>query len=385
LDPEGNLYGTAGYEGNVSSAWCSANLNCGVVFKVDRSGNESVLHAFAGPPDGYEPFDSVIRDQEGNLYGTTFGGGDAAQDVGTVFKLDRAGDETVLHNFANTPDGEGPAGGVIRDSEGNLYGTTWGGGDAPLEWGTVFKLGPAGKETVLYNFTGGADGGGPWASLIRDGEGNLYGTTVTGGAGGAPGYPCTIDGVGCGVVFKLDRTGKETVLHSFTGGADGAGPFGLFQDSDGTLYGVASEGGSFGAGTPGGAGGNGVVFKVDPKGKFSVLYTFTGGADGAVPFGTPLKIGNDLYGTAYGGGNETSAICTSYGCGVVYRLDANGNETVLYTFTGYADGDDPSQGLVSDGKANLYGTAQYGGDLASPASACAGYGCGVVFKLTLHY
>ena len=88
-------------------------------------------------------------------------------------------------------------------------------------------------------------------------------------------------------------------------------PFGLFQDSDGTLYGVASEGGSFGAGTPGGAGGNGVVFKVDPKGKFSVLYTFTGGADGAVPFGTPLKIGNDLYGTAYGGGNETSAICLS--------------------------------------------------------------------------
>ena len=386
LDKEGDLYGTTGYGGSVTSPWCKVNPNCGVVFKVNRAGKESVLHAFTGPPDGNEPFDGVIRDEEGNLYGTTFIGGDAAQAAGTVFKLDGAGKETVLHNFANSPDGAGAWGGVIRDGEGNLYGTTWAGGDAPSEWGTVFKLDPAGKETILYNFTGGADGAGPSASLIRDCEGNLYGTTVSGGDGGAPGYNCTRNGVGCGVVFKLDPNGKETVLHSFTGGADGATPFGLTRVPDGTLYGVAAYGGgSFGPSTAGGSNGNGVVFKLEPQGKFSVLHTFTGGADGALPFGTPLRIGADIYGTAYAGGNQTSALCGDYGCGVIYKLDANGNETVLYTFSGYADGDDPSQGLVTDGKGNLYGTTEYGGDIASPTPACYGYGCGVVFKLTLHY
>jgi len=384
LGREGNLYGTTSFSGNVTSPWCSVNLNCGVVFRVDRFGNESVLHAFTGPPDGYFPEASVIGDDEGNLYGTALGGG-AASPSGVVFRLDRAGNETVLHNFANSPDGAGPFGGVIRDGEGNLYGTTWAGGDAPSEWGTVFKLDPAGKETILYNFTGGADGAGPSASLIRDCEGNLYGTTVSGGDGGAPGYNCTNDGVGCGVVFKLDPNGKETVLHSFTGGADGATPFGLTRVPDGTLYGVAAYGGgSFGPSTAGGSNGNGVVFKLEPQGKFSVLHTFTGGADGALPFGTPLRIGADIYGTAYAGGNQTSALCGDYGCGVIYKLDANGNETVLYTFSGYADGDDPSQGLVADAEGNLYGTTEVGGDLDSPVSVCVGYGCGVVFKLALH-
>jgi uncharacterized repeat protein (TIGR03803 family) len=128
-----------------------------------------------------------------------------------------------------------------------------------------------------------------------------------------------------------------------------------------------------------------VVFKLDPKGKFSVLYTFTGGADGAIPIGTPLRIGSDLFGTASAGGNETAALCGSYGCGVVFRLDTQGNETVLYTFSGYADGDGPNQGLVADAEGNLYGATVYGGDIASPSPACFGYGCGVVFKLTLHY
>lgn len=390
LDGQGNLYGTASYEGNVNNPSCSAALYCGVVFKVDRSGNELTLHSFTGSPDGYYPNSSVIQDDEGNLYGTTLGGGSngvGGYGYGTVFKLDRAGNETVLHDFSGGSGGADPVGGVIRDSEGNLYGTTTGAGESGCiggSCGLVFKLDPVGKLTVLHFFTGGADGGEPWASLVRDDQGNLYGTTAYGGDIASPAHACL--GYGCGVVFKLDRDGKETVLYSFTGGADGAIPFGgLSRDPDGALYGVAYSGGSFGAGTAGGGDGNGVVFKLDPQGKFSVLYTFTGGSDGAIPIGTPLRIGSGIYGTAYAGGNQTSALCGSYGCGVVYRLDAKGNETVLYTFSGYADGDDPSQGLVADTKGNLYGTTEFGGDIASPSPACFGYGCGVVFKLTLHY
>ena len=115
-----------------------------------------------------------------------------------------------------------------------------------------------------------------------------------------------------------------------------------------------------------------------------MLHTFTGGTDGANPSGTPLRIESDLYGTASLGGNDTTVISGAYGNGVVYKLDASGNETVLYTFSGYADGDGPSQGLVADAEGNLYGTTTYGGDVASPASVCDGYGCGVVFKLALH-
>jgi uncharacterized repeat protein (TIGR03803 family) len=225
-----------------------------------------------------------------------------------------------------------------------------------LEWCSSWIT--AGKETVLYSFTGGADGNGPQTSLIRDEQGNLYGTTLFGGASGQ------------GVVFKLDLTGKETVLYSFTGGADGAQPEGLIRDTGGTLYSVASDGGAFG---------DGVVFKLDPHRNFTVLYTFTGGTDGGVPYGTPLLFGGDLYGTTFFGG---STACGGF-CGVVYKLDATGKETVLYSFTG-ADGINPYAGLLPDAEGNFYGTTGYGGDLASPAAPCYGIGCGVVFKLTLH-
>ncbi len=240
--------------------------------------------------------------------------------------------------------------------------------------------------SVLYSFTGGADGSIPGnsggsMSLALDGEGNLYGTTFQGGEMSNPTGWC--ENGGCGVVFKLDRTGKETVLYSFTGGADGAAPFGLIRSSDGTLFGVATRGGSFGPSTPGGTQGNGVVFKLDTKGKFSVLYTFTGGTDGAIPYGTPLLLGGELYGTTFAGGNETTVISGTFGSGVVYKVDATGKETVLYTFTGYEDGDDPYGGLTADAEGNLYGTTGLGGDLTSPVCP-GGYGCGVVFKLALH-
>jgi uncharacterized repeat protein (TIGR03803 family) len=251
---------------------------------------------------------------------------------------------------------------VIRDSVGNLYGTTGGGGT--FGFGTVFKLDTSGKETVLYSFTGGADGEFPEAGLVRDVAGNLYSTTIFGGTSG------NCNG-GCGTVFKLDTTGKETVLYSFRNG-DGAYPNSVIRDSAGNLYGTTYGGGPpsfcFGSGC-------GVVFKVDTTGKETVLYTFTGGADGANPYaGLVRDAKGNLYGTTSYGGDM--AACKG-GCGVVFKLDKTGKETVLHRFMG-ADGASPYAGLVRDAKGNIYGTTFTGGDLT-----CVVYvgGCGVVFKL----
>jgi uncharacterized repeat protein (TIGR03803 family) len=361
LDEQGNLYGGASFGADTSAA--CGSYGCGVVFKLDRKGRESVLHTFSGPPDGAYPYSGVIRDEEGNLFGTAAGGGTGALAAGTVYKLDRAGNETVLHSFTGGTDGNGPDGGLIRDKQGNLYGTTILGGDLSScggdGCGVVFKMDRSGKETVLHNFAG-LDGAFPGASLVQDEEGTLYGTTNDGGA------------FGQGVLFKLDPKGKETVLYSFTGGSDGGQPEGLMRDEDGSLYGVAQDAGAFG---------NGVLYKLDEYGTFTVLHAFTGGADGGVPYGTPLRIGSDVYGTTFFGGNLTT--CGGF-CGVVYKVDKGGNETVLYSFTGGADGANPTTGLVTDYEGNLYGATYAGGDLPSPAYACFGIGCGVIYKITLH-
>jgi uncharacterized repeat protein (TIGR03803 family) len=172
-------------------------------------------------------------DAAGNLYGTTFGGGSGAQ--GTVFKIDTSNHETVLYSFTGGTDGGSPTAGLIRDTAGNLYSTTAGGGSG--DQGTVFKLDTSNHETVLYSFTGGSDGGSPQGSLVRDAAGNLYGTTSQGGIGCAP--------AGCGTVFKIDPSNNETTLYSFTGGSDGAlSMAGLIMDQAGNLYGTAYQGGS---------------------------------------------------------------------------------------------------------------------------------------------
>jgi uncharacterized repeat protein (TIGR03803 family) len=260
-----------------------------------------------------------MRDEAGDLYSTTEAGGLVGQDLGVVFKLDRADKETVLHTFTGGADGAFPFAGLIRDDQGNLYGTTRYGGTYDV--GTVFNVDPTGKEAVLYSFTGGTDGANPYAGLIRDKEGNLYGTTLYGGD-----LSCTLEGpFGCGVVFRIDRSGQETVLHSFTGGGDGGFPAaGLIQDEEGNLYGTTQFGGlascSFYCG---------VVFKLDLTGKETVLHSFTGYADGSNPFAGLIRdeTGN-LYGTASAGGPGTE------NNGVVFKLDRMGKETVLHTFTG---------------------------------------------------
>jgi uncharacterized repeat protein (TIGR03803 family) len=335
-DSAGNLYGTT--NGSYSDVGGGGTNNAGVVFKVDASGNETLLYSFTGGADGSSP-NGVIRDSAGNLYGTTSGGG--TSNTGVVFKIDASGNETVLYTFTGGADGSSPNG-VIRDSAGNLYGATTNGGTSNA--GVVFKVDPTDHETVLYSFTGGADGGNPFGGVVRDSGGNLYGVTGSGGGNGA------------GVVFKVDKSGNETALYSFTGGADGGGPNPVILDSAGNLYGTTTFGGASNAG---------VVFKVDPTGHETVLYSFTGGADGgSSSAGVIRDAAGNLYGTTDFGGTAD--------LGVVFKLDTHGNETVLHTFMRGPDGDQPdAAGVIRDSDGNLYGTTAFNG---------AG-GQGVVYKL----
>lgn len=164
---------------------------------------------------------------------------------GVIFKLDPAGNETPLYTFGAAPDGSDPRATLIRDAAGNLYGTAFYGGSYGN--GAVFKLDPAGHETILYNFAGGTDGANPWGGLIRDAAGNLYGTTNH--AGGA----CF-----CGTVFKLDPAGNYSVLHTFAG-TDGQYPEAPLLLYKGALYGLTSGGGGT---LSGGGSGTGTVFKI---------------------------------------------------------------------------------------------------------------------------
>src|ERR1035441_8126373 len=323
----------------------------GMVRAHAQTATETVLHSFTtNPPKGANPNGGVIRDSAGNLYGTTSAGGTG---YGVVFKVNTAGQETVLYSFTGGADGRWPNAGVIRDSGGNLYGTTQSGGTANS--GVVYDLNTSGQERVLYSFTGGADGGAPFAGVIRDSAGNLYGTTSSGGTVSAVHF------FGAGVVYRVDPSGEETVLYSFTGGADGDEPVaGVIRDSAGTLYGTTYYGG---------ASGWGVVYELTPAGQETALYSFAGGADGASPSAGVIRdSAGNVYGTTdYGGSAEAFS-----GWGVVYKVDTAGQETVLHTFTGGADGGLPYAGVIRDSAGNLYGTTISGGGAGS---------LGLVFRL----
>jgi uncharacterized repeat protein (TIGR03803 family) len=250
------------------------------VFKLDSNNVESVLTTFRGVlGDGGDPMGTLVRDSSGNLYGTTLNGGGPKS--GTVFEVEPNDTRLGLHVFGKVSgDGVGPFAGLILDKDWNLYGATGSGGASGL--GTVFKLhiNPR-KETILHSFTGASgDGTGPLAPVIRDAAGNLYGTTEAGGTyGGACGSPPS---GGCGIVFKISSANKEVVLHRFKG-ADGANPTaGLVRDAAGNLYGTTYYGGSGGC-QNGLFRGCGTIFKVDKSGKETLLYSFTGGSDGALP------------------------------------------------------------------------------------------------------
>jgi len=383
----------------------------------------TVLYAFQGGTDGSNPHSTLIEDLEGNLYGTTYSGG--ANGSGTVFSVAQSGVESILYSFCaqtNCPDGAYPTAGVIADNEGNLYGTTSQGGAGcdPTGCGTVFKVTAGGTEFVLHAFNGcsidgsTADGAIPFAGLFADRQGNLYGTTVAGGGN------CS-DTTNYGTVYEVAPDGAE-YFGSFDG-IDGAAPYGAIREvTPGAFYGVTS-GGTFqkcsygcvytdlptqnpgvvypfcsqpncsdGAnpyaglvadsannlyGTTeygGGRCGCGVVFKIVPNDMVeTVLYTFTGGKDGAYPASDLImdKAGN-LYGTTTsGGGNH----CDGHGCGTIFKLSSSGSFETLHSFKG-SDGAAPYAGLLADKSGNLYGTTAQGG-----GTGCGGAGCGTVFAL----
>jgi uncharacterized repeat protein (TIGR03803 family) len=349
LGSAGSLYGTTQLGG--ASNW-------GAVYRVNAAGRETALYNFSGGADGAFPESSVVLDDAGNAYGTATGGGSApgTAGFGVVFKISSAGQETVLYTFKNGADGARP-GGVILGSAGELYGNAGGGAAGG---GVVFKLDPSGTQTVLCSFTGGKDGGGP-GDIIMDSAGNIYGTTYSGGASGL------------GVVYELDTSGRETVLYSFPGGPDGAvGGANLFRDSAGNLYGTTWAGG----GSVDEAG-SGVVFELDAAGNYAVLYRFTGGADGGTPFAGVIRDpSGNLYGTTNEGG--TSGDCTG-GCGVVYKISASGEEIVLHSFTGGADGSSPSAGLAFGSAGGLFGTTPWGGKGATATAPFSG--AGVVYEI----
>jgi uncharacterized repeat protein (TIGR03803 family) len=326
---------------------------------MSPAGRESVLHTFeGGKADGASPGGSIALDQAGNIYGVTESGGTYNQ--GVVYKLTPSGQETILHAFTSRADGGFPTG-IALDSAGNLYGTAEFGGEGSqtgLQEGVVFKVDAAGSFSLLHSFTGLSDGGNPDGGVVLDQAGNLYGTTNSGGFGDP----------GAGVVFKIDTSGSYSVLHAFSAATEGGHPYaGVTLDAAGNLYGTCSGDGPRSGGT---------VFELDAAGNFSVLYAFLGGVFAGFPFAGVVR---DAAGNLYGTVSAAAEGCpgTHGACGVVYRIDTLGDESVLYSFTGSGDGANPWSPVALDETGHIYGTA-VGLLPGTPVG-----GGGVAFKIAL--
>jgi uncharacterized repeat protein (TIGR03803 family) len=385
-DGAGNFYGTT-LGGGMSSCGSSVPF-CGIVFKMTLGSNgswtETVIYKFKGGTDGAGPAGPLMFDSAGNLYGTTETGGNrevcSGEGCGTVFKLSPSSNgtwtESVLHSFLGSTDAAQPASGVVMDAAGNLYGSA-GGGCIEECNGTIFELSPSANstwtESILYTFLGGTDGGFP-AALTLDAAGNLFSATFSGGVTNSP---CG----GCGTVFELSPSAngnwQKTILYNFADGLDGGFPSsGVTFDSAGNLYGETFDGGSFACPESG----CGTVYRLTPASgswKFGVIYTFNGvdGSKGSQPSGglTIDSVGN-LYGTTGTGGNLT---CNNgNGCGTIFKLTDSENRftfSKIFEFNG-TTGSSPNTGVIVDASGNLYGSTFAGGN--------PNCNCGVVFDIT---
>jgi uncharacterized repeat protein (TIGR03803 family) len=369
----GALYGTTQFGG----ATCpDSSFGCGTVFELSAANRESVVYAFRGESagDGALPLAGLVR-VHGELYGTTStGGAQASCPCGTVFRVSQNGSEAVIHSFTGgSIDGILPAAPLI-EAKGHLYGTTVLGGAGQYATGTVFEVNEAGSERVVHSFSGGTlhnkslDGGFPDAGLTQVG-GTLYGTTVSGG-----GTRCRLGfyQAGCGTIFSVAPSGSESLVHRFrgkgeTGDGRGAYPQARLVLVNGELYGTTSGGGKGGCnGT-----GCGTIFEVAPSGSnYLVLHHFKG-ADGANPFAGLVEVNGMLYGTTLSGGDQ--------GNGTIFTISPSGKGfQVLHSFQGRtaADGSNPDAALV-DVNGVLYGTTSTGGT----SSNCGTSGCGTIFKI----
>lgn len=363
FDASGNIYGTA--QGGGSLSYCSGK-GCGVVFKLTPTSTggwtESVIHAFTGGYWGGRPQSGVIFDKAGNLYGTTFSGGNTRSSCqtggcGVVYELSPASTgwkETVIHSFTGqSADGSNPAAGLVFDAQGNLYGTTFGGGTGSE--GVLFELSPTGTgtwtENILVSFTG-PDGANP-NQLLIDSAGNLYGSAPYGGY--------TINGI----VFQMVQSaGSWTMntLYTFTSSPDVDIPSSIAMDASGNIYGTANQGGAdkyYGG-----------VFELNPSASLpwpeTVIYSFTNGTDGETPFGNAVvdSKGNVFATAAFGGAGK---------CGTLIELSPSSSgwtEKVVLSFN-CTDGKTP-QNLTLDSAGNVYGSTLYGGT----------YNSGVLYEVT---
>ena len=326
---DGEFYGTA-YAGGANGE--------GTIYEMTPSGSLTARASFNGS-DGAFPYGGLIQGKDGNLYGSTSSGGTYGD--GALYKATTNGIITSLTSF-DADNGEFPVVGLLQASDGNLYGTTLEGGD--FGYGTVFRMTTAGVLTTLVSFDYN-DGDAPSPVLMQGSDGNLYGTCEGGGA------------YGWGTIFKMSLSGSITNIYSFTGGNDGGNPVpGLVQAADGNFYGPTYEAGSNGFGT---------VFEITPSGEFTTRYTFTGGNDGANPWGGLMQASDgNLYGTTTGAG--------TYEFGTIFQLAPTGGFTTVGQFDGFIGGD-PVAALTQGKDGNLYGTTVSGGL----------YENGVVYQLTV--
>ncbi len=378
LDKSGNLFGSTSAGGigndNVCFNYYYGGDGCGVIFELSQSSGswtENTIYSFTGGLDGALPGGSIALDSHGNIFGTDFGGGPTQ--YGSIFEVSHGSSgwtESLPYAFSNS----GPSAGVSFDAAGNLYGATYTGGltnNCENGCGTAYELSPVSggwNYTTLYSFTGINDGTSPMVP-VPDNKGNLF-------IGSSNNVDFSYRGISMGIEYELSQgsNGKWTgqVVHDFPSSSDGFSSVApLVRDSAGNLYGTTEAGGTSNWGT---------VFELTPEGagwKETILHSFTAGADGALPVaGLALDSAGNLYGTAMDGGSPNCSL----GCGTAFRLSPGSGGSwsfsVLHTFLGGNDGNHPTAGIVLNSAGNVFGTTQVGG------SACPNGGCGIVFKLT---
>jgi uncharacterized repeat protein (TIGR03803 family) len=361
ISVRGELYGTT----SIGGGGCRFVSGCGVVYRVNASGNEHLLHVFTSGKDGEAPTSLIAS--RATLFGTTaYGGasgcktGHHVEGCGTIFELGLSGKETVLYAFPGGAPGAEPY--ALFPLGDTFFGEAAAGGVGKCYYastpgcGLIFKMRLPRHVSVLHTFEGAKSGGTPIGGLLSY-KHSFFGTTQAGG------HTACLYSYGCGTTFSMTPSGKVTILHAFGRELqDAALPDNGLVLLNGTMYGTTFSGGSYDCALTGSFSGCGTAFGMTPSGHVNILYDFTGQTDGAYPNGLIAMDGN-LYGTTQGNG--------AYRCGTVFELTPSGQETTIYSFKGAPDGCGPASGLT-DVAGTLYGTTEVGG----------AHGYGTVYALT---
>ena len=340
---DGTFYGANFFDG--------AN-GAGTIFRITRIGTLSTVYNFCSLPNCADGRDSsgLVQGNDGDFYGTTATGGNtnfcSGDGCGSIYKVTTGGVLTTLYSFTGA-DGVAPEAALLQSTDGNFYGTTYGGG--LHNSGTVFRLTPDRVLTTLYSFCSQnqcMDGWAPHSALVRGRDGNFYGTTLYGGANSQAPFS--------GTVFKITPEGVHSVLYSFCSVGrclDGGSPNGLVLGVDGNFYGTTSGGGTGSGCYLNGQYGCGTVFQITPAGVLTTLYSFTGSGPAAA---LVQATDENFYGTIAG------HLALGYD-GAIFKMTSHGVLSTLHTFSG-SDGNDPEAALVQARDGNFYGTTFYGGD-----------------------